>query len=44
MLNEHDKWSDIKQQSTFGNRDLKLVTAWDDGGGLQKPTGTSYKG
>ena len=39
MLTEHDKLSDIKQQST-----LKLVTASDDGGGLQKPTGTSYKG
>ena len=39
---EQDKSSDIEQQPPFGDRKISNIQPQNRGGGVTKPTGTSY--
>ena len=39
---EQDKSSDIEQQPPFGDRKISNIQPQNRGGGVKKPTGTSY--
>ena len=41
-LEEQDKLSDIEQQPPFGDRKISNIQPQNRGGGVAKPTGTSY--
>ena len=41
-IEEQDKSSDIEQQPPFGDRKISNIQPQKRGGGVTKPTGTSY--